>query len=356
MMSLRNVLPPAKQPTPTSTFYDHSNDLQRFIEPESKIFSDNSVPIYLKRQSFRPRKPEDFGDGGAFPEIHVSQCPLGMGSVGTNKHGSKILPVSVDAHGNLVFDGIVRQNENSKKIVYSQHSDLIPKTLKNEGDHVDEDDDLEKKTTEETKAAFEKIVNASQPNNVVKQSGDSKIIKYKPSQQSSSSFNSGAKERIVRVSEMPTDPLDPPRFKHKRVPVASGSENPVPKGYTIPLDKRLAADGRALQEAQVNDKFAKLSESLYVAEQISREAVSMRSKIQSEMVMKEKERKEQELRDLALKARSERTSTAASESGIEREKIREERRRERERGREGWKVKMHPWVRRARSQGTETVT
>ena len=31
------------------------------------------------------------------------------------------------------------------------------------------------------------------------------------------------------------------------------------QGYTIPLDKRLAADGRGLQEVQINDKFAKLS-------------------------------------------------------------------------------------------------
>lgn len=41
----------------------------------------------------------------------------------------------------------------------------------------------------------------------------------------------------------------------------------VRAGYTIPLDKRLAADGRGLQETQINDNFAKLSEALYVAEQ-----------------------------------------------------------------------------------------
>ena len=39
-----------------------------------------------------------------------------------------------------------------------------------------------------------------------------------------------------------------------------------PKGYTIPLDKRLAADGRNLQDVVVNDKFAALSEDLYLAE------------------------------------------------------------------------------------------
>jgi len=60
------------------------------------------------------------------------------------------------------------------------------------------------------------------------------------------------------------------------------------KGYTIPLDKRLAADGRGLQEVQINDNFAKLSEAMYVAEQKAREAVETRSKIQKELMLKEK--------------------------------------------------------------------
>ena len=75
------------------------------------------------------------------------------------------------------------------------------------------------------------------------------------------------------------------------------------QGYTIPLDKRLAADGRGLQEVAINDTFAKLSEALYIAEQKAREAVEMRSKIQRELLAKEKERKERELRELAMKVR-----------------------------------------------------
>ena len=39
-----------------------------------------------------------------------------------------------------------------------------------------------------------------------------------------------------------------------------------PQGYTIPLDKRLAADGRGLQDPHINDKFAKLAEALYIAD------------------------------------------------------------------------------------------
>ncbi|KAF3539327.1 hypothetical protein F2Q69_00020906 [Brassica cretica] len=273
-----------------------------------------------------------------------------MGKSTSNSNlGSKTLP---DAEVNVVFDAIARQNENSRKIVYSQHKDT---TIHLEGEE-EEGEELQKQiheTTEETKAAMEKVVNvrlsASQPTNVPSQSGDSKYIKY---EQSSS--------RIIRMVEMPVDPLDPPKFRHKRVPKASGSPpvpvmhsppRPVtikdqqdwkippcisnwknPKGYTIPLDKGHAADGRGLQDVHINDNFAKLSESLYVAEEKAREAVSMRSKVQKEMVMKEKERKEQELRALAQKARSERSGASESESTVERmqrEKIREERRGER---------------------------
>ncbi|MCI67752.1 SNW/SKI-interacting protein-like, partial [Trifolium medium] len=75
------------------------------------------------------RKVEDFGEGGAFPEIHVAQYPLDMG-----RNKSSILPVTVDAHGKVAYDAIVKQNENAKKIVYTHHKDLIPKILRNDED------------------------------------------------------------------------------------------------------------------------------------------------------------------------------------------------------------------------------
>ncbi|KAM0950896.1 putative SKI-interacting protein, SKIP [Dioscorea sansibarensis] len=401
MAALKDLLPAVK--SSTSSFYDHSKDpwfKERFSSSESDqstVIKPNLVPPYGKRSGFVPRKPEDFGDGGAFPEIHVAQYPLGMGRK-DEKPGSKILPLTVDSHGKVAFDAIVKQNENASKIVHSQHKDLVPKIVSEEEQRAEELDKEIEETTARTKAALEKIVNvrlsAAQPKNVPTQSSDSKFIKYKPSQQSAA-FNSGAKERIIRMVEMPVDPLEPPKFKHKRVPKASGSPpvpvmhsppRPVtvkdqqdwkvppcisnwknPKGYTIPLDKRLAADGRGLQDVQINDNFAKLSEALYVAEQKAREAVAMRSKVHKEMVLKEKDRREQDLRALAQKARLERTGIAPAPSGsaptpseksmvdvgelrmeqheqrkdtredreerLQRDKIREERRRERERER-----------------------
>nr|TKS10228.1 SNW/SKI-interacting protein-like [Populus alba] len=85
MAALKELLPPVK--STTTTYYDHSNDpwfKQRFSSSEaeqsaSAAIKHNPVPPYLQRKGFVPRKVEDFGDGGAFPEIHVAQYPLDMG-------------------------------------------------------------------------------------------------------------------------------------------------------------------------------------------------------------------------------------------------------------------------------------
>ena len=61
-----------------------------------------------------------------------------------------------------------------------------------------------------------------------------------------------------------------------------------------------------MQEVAINDNFAKMTEALYVAEQSARQAVEMRSKVQKELALKEKEKKDRELRDLAIKARMDR--------------------------------------------------
>ncbi|MFS7982528.1 putative SKI-interacting protein, SKIP [Helianthus anomalus] len=111
--------------------------------------------------------------------------------------------------------------------------------------------------------------------------------------------------QAIHVPVMHSPPPRPMTVKDQRdwkiPPCISNWKNP--KGYTIPLDKRLAADGRGLQEVQINDNFAKFYEALYVAEQQASEAISMRAKVQKEMMLKEKERKKQELRALARKAR-----------------------------------------------------
>lgn len=49
------------------------------MQTSSALVSTSRVPPYGQRKGWRP-SPEDFGDGGAFPECPVAQYPLGMGS------------------------------------------------------------------------------------------------------------------------------------------------------------------------------------------------------------------------------------------------------------------------------------
>lgn len=56
---------------------------------------------------------KDFGDGGAFPEIHVAQFPLEMGR---KKRTSNALAVQVDAEGKIKYDAIARQGQSKDKV------------------------------------------------------------------------------------------------------------------------------------------------------------------------------------------------------------------------------------------------
>lgn len=85
-------------------------------------------------------------------------------------------------------------------------------------------------------------------------------------------------------------------------------------GYTVPLDKRLAADGRGLQQLHINENFAKLAEALYIADRKAREAVETRAQLEKKLAQKEKEAKEEHLRALAQRAREERAGIKTANS------------------------------------------
>ena len=192
------------------------------------------------------------------------------------------LALQVDSEGNVRYDAIAQQGQRDGKIVQSQFKDLVPLAYRK--DLGDSDRAMERPseedvatTAEKTKAALEKITNgkikAAQPKHVPDSQGKTAFIRYTPGQQGGSD---GLKQRIIKMSEVVEDPLEPPRFKHKKVPRGPPSPPPpvlrspprkataqeqkewmIPpcisnwknnKGYTIPLDKRLAADGRGLQD------------------------------------------------------------------------------------------------------------
>lgn len=63
-------------------------------------------------------------------------------------------------------------------------------------------------------------------------------------------------------------------------------------------------------QLQINDKFAQLSNSLYVAERTARQEVAVRSQIQKNVTQREKAKREDMLRKLAEEARSNRGTNA----------------------------------------------
>lgn len=75
-------------------------------------------------------------------------------------------------------------------------------------------------TAKETAAALNLVVTgklaAAQPKNLPKQPGAATYIKYTPQQQGPQ-YASGARERTIKMQDMPVDPMEPPKFRHKKV-------------------------------------------------------------------------------------------------------------------------------------------
>jgi len=343
-----------------------------------------AIPPYGRRKGFVPRTVEDFGDGGAFPEIHVAQYPLDMGRPGRSTSRAV---VQVTGEGDVDYDAILHQGHDKDRVIHSKYTDLVEvhkkdvrtlQLLRSTGflavcgaESVGavqvvlgvtlvwcDQEELERpglqeeiETANRTRAALEALVNRKismarpvvVPDNAAGNTKPAKYIRYTPSGGVTGATNSGAKQRIVRLVEAPVDPLEPPKFKHTKVPRGPPSP-PVPvmhspkrkvtaadqkawtippcvsnwknaKGYTIPLDKRLAADGRSLQEASINDKFAKVAEALQIAQQQAREGVALRAKVQKRIGLKQKEQVEDMLRQEAAAARAQRAGILMGKEG-----------------------------------------
>ncbi|KAF9072932.1 SKIP/SNW domain-containing protein [Rhodocollybia butyracea] len=345
----------AALPKPLHTIENDEDDFTEYAQPaptSQQVIARFTVPPYGQRMGWRPSKLEDYGDGGAYPECHVAQYPLEMGR--KKASSGNTLALQVDSEGNVRYDAIAHQGQRHGKIVQSQFKDLVPLAQRKDIDdsaRVMERPSEEEvqETAEKTRAALEKLVTgkikAAQPKNVPDSQGKTSFIRYTPGQQN----GDGLKQRIIKMSEIVEDPLEPPRFKHKKIPRGPPSPPPpvlrspprkataaeqkewmIPpcisnwknnKGFTIPLDKRLAADGRGLQDVHINDNFAKFSEALFVADRHAREEVRQRSLMQQKLAQKEKATKEETLRVLAQRARDERSGivskpTAASQAAL----------------------------------------
>jgi len=117
---LASVLPAPKHNY--NVLQEETETVQPAIQPAPR----KVIPPYPHRSGFVPLEAGDFGEGGAFPEIHVVQYPLDMGKPG--QKSMAIVPVQVDEKGKLKTDIILRQGVNRNKNIQSQLSDLKEKT------------------------------------------------------------------------------------------------------------------------------------------------------------------------------------------------------------------------------------
>jgi SNW domain-containing protein 1 len=306
----------------------------------------NGAPAYGSRKNWRPRTAEDFGDGGAFPEIPVAQYPLDMGKKGTPST-SNALVRRVDAEGKTKYDEIAKRGHSDSRIVQASFKDLIPLRQRADAGELDlarPSQEVVQATKEKTEKALMALVSgqtaAQKPKNVQGRKNDEPtFVRYTPTAQMG---EAQGKTRIFKIQQRQIDPLEPPKFKFKRIPgKAPSPPAPVlhspprkltaedqemwkipppisnwknPKGYTVPLDKRLAADGRSIQENAINDKFAHFGEALQAADRHAREEVKQRAIMQQRLAEKEKLQKEEHLRNLAKQAREERANASRRRS------------------------------------------
>ncbi|KAK4541070.1 mRNA splicing protein [Oleoguttula mirabilis] len=313
----------------------------RELESSQLVVKRSGPPPYGERAGWRPRSAEDFGDGGAFPEVPVAQYPLDMGRKGAAS-SSNALALQVDGEGKVKYDAIARRGHSDKRVIHASFKDLIPLRQRADVGEIS----LERPSEEEVQASKERTQKALQtlvdgtlasqkPKNVKGTSRpEPTFVRYTPANQMGDSNKK--QDRIMKIVQRQQDPMEPPKHKMKKVPRGPPSPPPPvmhspprkltaedqeawkipppvsnwknPKGYTVPLDKRLAADGRGLQDVTINDKFAQFAEALHTADRHAREEVQQRQRMQQRLAEKEKEQKEDHLRMLAQKAREERES------------------------------------------------
>ena len=150
--------------------------------------------------------------------------------------------------------------------------------------------------------------------------------------------NSSKNSHLIKLVALPVDPLSNIKYRHHKIPLSNTNEKnfvPVlqspskplsleeqkkwkippcvnmsnnPKGLVIPLDIRLANDGRNLREYKANKNFAKFADILALTEKNVRKEIEDRNKIAQSIQIAAAMKKEQELKEVAKQARMERKS------------------------------------------------
>lgn len=230
-------------------------------------------------------------------------------------------------HNHPDYTAIVKQGENASRTVFATHDSILKRP--NQVRPLPSKEDVEA-TARRTRAALEAVIAGKLATKSTETDDKPSFIRYTPANTNAEDN----KQRIVKLVEAPVDPMEPPRHAHRKAPVNPPSP-PVPvlhsperkptkqeaaewkippvvskwknnRGYTISLDKRLAADGRGMIDHSINDRFAHFAEAMYTAERDARSEVEQRAKLQRQVNARAKEARQRELRELAERARRER--------------------------------------------------
>lgn len=159
--------------------------------------------------------------------------------------------------------------------------------------------------------------------NKIRTTTENKYIKYK-------SKNS-KREKIIRIQEKQEDPFCPAQYKSKRIP--QGPRSPpstilrsppkkikledqkkwkIPpcisnwknsKGFLIPLEMRLSADGRIGEKLTINERFKKFTSALYNSEKEARKYLEEKKKLKKIMDLEEMKKQEEELKGSLAEAK-----------------------------------------------------
>lgn len=188
-------------PAPSQPSWDRDHERKKMMAKQANMAMipvGPSAPPYGEREGWIPRAPEvyfpqnfsyinldfnfwcrpqDFSDGGAYPEITAAQFPLSMGRF-EKASSSNALAVQLNAEGKVKYDVIARyqitknsllgkglmrfccrQGHTKDKIVYSRLSDLLPAEVLAEDDPslAKPDEEEIEETTEKTRLALEKL-------------------------------------------------------------------------------------------------------------------------------------------------------------------------------------------------------
>jgi len=291
-----------------------------------------TISFYKTTKKSIPEKNEDYSGIDTFSKIHLKQNSSNINQ--KKQIESDELKLKADKAGKVNYDITILENIRKGKKVYATANELEKIIIS--------EDKLLRPSKEETKKLLQKVrsnleeklngrLNTVQARIHHQKKFDQPVfVKYRPINQIEQN-DSCPKSRIIKIHQMAKDPLEPPKFYHKKLPVKPPSP-PVPimhsplriityedqknwkippcisnwknnKGFAIPLHQRLATTGKGLTDTPINDRFASMAEALYLAERLAREQVESRAmerRKRTEQIRKEREKK---LRRIAKETR-----------------------------------------------------